>query len=128
LSNKITTIDMDNAYPNTDELLPNMLLAKVPASLVLDITRRYKEYGPKYMTDGFHIDGRQINACMQRNSIQDAIEEVVDAVFNVLVWIFKLSKDNSAYGQHAGQQATSALAGLVDIYTLLAIENSRVSS
>lgn len=102
-----------NVYPSIDELLPRILSAHVPESLAEIIRERYDTLGEKYLTDAFHFDGRRINACMDKSSIQDALEEVVDAVFNTLVWIFKGDRKNSAY---------TVLEGLIIIYGVLAAE------
>lgn len=108
---------VQTVYPSIDELLTSELQARVPQSLAEWITERYAVLGPKYLTDDMRFDGRRINACMNKSSVQDALEEVVDSVFNILVWLFKLriSGRNTA-------SAHSALLGLIEIYALLQAE------
>ena len=69
------------------------------------------------MTATQHVDGRYVNGCMFKSSVQDALEEIVDAVFNVLVWLLKLRS-----GGRAVESAHSALLGLIELYALLQIE------
>ena len=102
------------------ELLPEELQARVPASLSAWITQRYEELGGKYLTDDIRADGRVVNACMNKDSVQDALEEVVDATFNVLVWLFKLRLEGKE-----GESAYSALLGLIELYALLVTELRR---
>lgn len=104
-------------YPSTQEIMPDLLLYKLPKKLVDDIEDRYERLGPKYVTEETHIDGRRINGCMLKSSSQDAIEEVIDAVFNILVLIFK----NSRLDPVIPDQLYSILTGLVEIYTALAV-------
>lgn len=114
-------VDMTSAvYPDISELIPPELEARVPASLANWVTERYELLGPKYLTDDIRHDGRRVNSCMNNSSIQLALEEVVDAVFNVLVWIFKLR-----LAREDQQAAYSALIGLIELYALLQIEFQR---
>lgn len=69
-------------YPSIEEVFRSW---RLPYTLAKEIEERYVKYGPKYMTEATHTDGRKINQCMKSNSAQDALEEVVDAVFNCLV-------------------------------------------
>jgi hypothetical protein len=108
---------MDQVYPSTREIIPDLLLHKLPVSLVNQIEERYNLLGPKYVTEEVHLDGRFINGCMLKSSAQDAIEEVIDAVFNVLVLIFK----NSKLGPVIPDELYSVLSGLIEIYTALCV-------
>lgn len=101
-------------YPSISEILPEKLLGRMPFSLVSDIEERYEKLGGKYLTDELTEDGRRINACMNKNSVQDAIEEVIDAVFNVCVWMLKINKR-----EEIDADAVSCLFGLIEIYALL---------
>lgn len=108
---------MQQVYPSIEELLPPDLQARVPASLDAWVRERYASLGDKYLTTDIMPDGRRVNSCMYKSSVQDALEEVVDAVFNVLVWLFKLRLE--------GRQlvaAHSALLGLIELYALLQLE------
>lgn len=107
-------LNKDSVYPSIEELLPDLLLSRIPASLAEDMQHRYETLGPKYLTDNMSSDGRRINACMFNSSVQDALEEVVDAVFNVCVWIYK----GTIVG-HIEDNAYPCLMGLIEIYALL---------
>ena len=62
----------------------------VPGHLVFDLKERYRTLGEKYATDEIHEEsGLRINSCMQRDNLQECYEEIVDAVFNVLVFIYR---------------------------------------
>lgn len=101
-------------YPSIEELMPSSLLSRIPVVLANEVAIRYDTLGGKYLTDQHTDDGRQINACMFNDSCQDAIEEVVDAVFNVLVWIYKGSLKNKI-----DDDAYTCLMGLLEIFSLL---------
>lgn len=112
---------MNNVYPSVQEILPSVMMSIIPASLAQEIDKRYTELGPKYVTDTVHDDGRKVNGCMFKSSVQDALEEVVDAVFNVLVWMFKLENVTEP-GNSSYNNAYSALRGLIELYSLLTVE------
>lgn len=114
-------MDLDKVYPGIDEIIPGSILVKMPYTLVEEIKERYSGLGTKYLTNDQMPDGRFINACMNKSSIQDALEEVIDAVFNILVAIFKISNDNSEEGFTAGMEMTEVLIGLMEIYSLLKV-------
>lgn len=107
-------------YPDIKELIPPELEARVPASLADWVTNRYEMLGPKYLTDDIRADGRRVNSCMNNSSVMLALEEVVDAVFNVLVWLFKLKLAGANQ-----ESAYSALLGLIELYALLQVEYQR---
>lgn len=108
---------MSNVYPNIEELIPDILNHRLPVSLQESLQQRYSELGGKYLTEEEYVDGRLMNACMFRNSLQDAIEEVVDATFNTLVWMLK-HRRNGGHSAAAGE----ALMGLIELYALLRIQ------
>ena len=101
--------------------MPTAILHRLPSSLQNTIKQRYEELGGKYLTDDEYFDGRRINSCMYNNSINDAVEEIVDAVFNVLVWIFKYQRK----GENTPNSAYQSLLGLIEIYALLSVELER---
>lgn len=105
----------ETVYPSTSELMPGLLMARIPEALARDIKERYRTLGGKYLTDNHHSDGRLINGCMFNNSIQEALEEVVDAVFNILVLIFKYTTRDSNIPDYS----YSCLSGLIEIYSIL---------
>lgn len=92
-------------YPSPAELFGEMNW--IGKQLLEELHDRYAIHGPEYLTDKKHADGRPVNACMDANSATDAIEEVVDAIFNVLVLRFK------------GYAYTTALRQLLSAYTSL---------
>jgi hypothetical protein len=122
-------MDIDHVYPNIDEILTPTLLSRIPANLAELIKERYVGLGQKYVTDVEHTDGRLVNACMFKSSIQDALEEIVDAVFNTLVWIFKIQIKNETNYQSVdypeGEEAGAVLLGLIEIYSILAVSRER---
>lgn len=106
---------MDNVYPNTDEIMPPAIRRRLSTFVVQDIQDRYAKLGPKYIGPLMHTDGRRINQCMTNNSAQDALEEIVDAIFNVCILNLK------------GHDVRSLLRDLQDLYDRLLImkENAK---
>ena len=84
-------------YPSLLELIDSMAL---PDSLIVSPSRRYNEHGMDYGSSVRHIDGRMVNQCMQKDSILDAQEELNDAVFNLLVTLFKQRLGHQQKGIH----------------------------
>lgn len=107
-----------NVYPSVEELMPNILKSRIPDTLARDIEERYTTLGGKYLTEKSHHDGRLINNMMFSNRIQECLEEVVDAVFCVLGWIFKYTTK----GEEPPNVAFSALTGLIEIYSILYVQ------
>ena len=97
--------DPEIMYPSIEELF--VAGGWISRPLREEIALRYAKHGPEYITEQKHVDGRPINNCMLVNSAQDAIEEVVDAAFNVLVLRLK------------GYAVTSMMRSLQDAYTSL---------
>lgn len=108
----------NGVYPSIEELIPQILTHRLPASLQDSLKTRYEELGGKYLTKEEYIDGRLTNACMFNNSLQDAVEEVVDAVFNNLVWMYKHERRNGK----VPTVAMETLSGLIEIYSLMKIQ------
>ncbi len=81
-----------NVYPSTEELLTPYWKARLPATLVEEITTRYETLGEKYVTAHKRNDGRFINGMMYTSRVTNAVEEVVDAVFCMIGWAFKLNE------------------------------------
>ncbi len=88
-------------------MISESLSWRLPSGLAADIRERYAKHGGEYVTEELHLDGRRINACMERDSYQDMLEEVVDAVFNVLVILFK-------YRQQTGHDDLATIDGLLN--------------
>lgn len=105
-------------YPSIDELLPPLLLAKIPHKLAEEIKERYATLGEKYLTDALHSDGRRINGMMFTDRLVNMNEEITDAVFCVIGQIFKNKKN----GIDSSENLTYILDGLIDIYTIASIE------
>lgn len=107
---------MNNVYPSVEELMPKILLTKIPESLACEIRTRYEELGVKYLTENVHTDGRFINAMMYTSRVANCLEEIVDAVFCILGWIFR------SQGGDIPDSAYICLDMLIDIYSLLSAE------
>jgi hypothetical protein len=69
-------------YPNIKELFDGLI---IPFELAVRIKERYEGGKDEYATIARHTDGRIINACMFNDMNQSLEEEIVDAIFNVLV-------------------------------------------
>ena len=109
---------MELAYPSIDELMPQVLLSLIPASLAAEIRERYLTLGDKYQTMYQHTDGRFINGMMFTDRIDNCLEEVVDAVFCILGQIFKDTEVNI----EPSANLYSILEGFIHIYSLLMME------
>jgi hypothetical protein len=104
-----------NVYPNLEELMPEVLLSRLPVTLVRDISERYLTLGGKYLSNEVHTDGRPINAMMFTSRVVNCIEEVVDGAFCMIGQAFK----QQAAGEQPDDYIYDALMGLVEIYALL---------
>jgi hypothetical protein len=106
-----------DVYPSIEELLPKVLLAKIPAALADEIAVRYTTLGDKYLTDKFHTDGRRINGMMDTDRVTNCNEEVVDAVFCIIGQIFK---NKQAKNTETDLELSFVLDALISIYSALA--------
>lgn len=108
---------MTNAgvYPSIEELMPEVMLARIPESLARDIRERYATLGTKYLTDQVHTDGRKINAMMFTSRVANANEEIVDAAFCMLGTIFKAQANKEEIPDWSYQ----VLMGCIEIYSML---------
>lgn len=62
----------------------------ISTDLVKSLTERCEKLGEKYATEEIHEEsGLKINSCMNRDTLQELYEELVDAVFNCLVYMFR---------------------------------------
>lgn len=118
LSNPATVLN--EPYPSESELLDPEILAMIPASLAEEVRHRYKTLGNKYLTAQQHYDGRFINGMMFTSRIDNCLEEVVDAVFCVIGWLFKHRVDPTTYD--FPPVGDNILKALCDIYTALKVE------
>lgn len=110
----------EEVYPSINELMPEILLARIPATLAKEIATRYETLGTKYLTEHKTDDGRRINAMMFTSRVANCLEEVVDSVFCVLGWIFKCGEE----GEEPPDAAYSCLVGFIEIYSLLKSEEA----
>lgn len=102
-------------YPSIEELMPEVLLARIPEALARDIRERYATLGEKYLTDQVHTDGRRINAMMFTSRVANANEEIVDATFCMLGEIFKAQVE----GVEIPDWIYQVLMGCIEIYSML---------
>lgn len=113
----MSEVDIQNIYPSIKDLIPDRLMNELPHSLVTNIAQRYQDLGGKYMIDAFHTDGRQINNVINCNNALSTQEELVDAVFNLLAWMFV------EYGvvnvENASEEMAAALQATVMAYVLV---------
>src|SRR3990167_6484156 len=61
----------------------------LPEDLVAELISRYDKHGWEYFSGTFTWEGQPINSCLHNDSVGLALEELVDAVFNLLVEIMK---------------------------------------
>ncbi len=73
-------------WPSIAELEGSPGNTKIPASLMALIQKRYEEHAPEYVSNEMHHSGLPYNKCMFSDSLQECEEEVVDAVFNAMVY------------------------------------------
>lgn len=85
----MSDIPAEGMYPSIKEILTEPVRRKLNARLIADITERYEKHGLEYISERKLPDGRFINQCMLNDSAQDALEEVVDAVFNTIILSMK---------------------------------------
>ena len=85
-------------YPGREELFQALEpRISVRTDMLEYIWARYIGGRAQYATTRTLSDGRIVNACMERDSLQDAIEEVADALFNLLVLRMKTSETDRAW-------------------------------
>ncbi len=78
---------VEATWPRIEDLIEGSTI-EIPEALQKDLSQRYAERGGKYATEEIDEEsGLHINSCMQRDNIQEMYEEIVDAVFNVLVYL-----------------------------------------
>lgn len=80
---------MNEMFPRIDEILTPAVRRRLNKEIIDQITTRYAEHGPEYISDKKLPDGRVVNQCMLKDSAQDAIEEVIDALFNTIILSMK---------------------------------------
>jgi len=103
---------MQNVYPSINEILTEQVRRRLNHSVIQQITERYAKHGPEYISDKLMPDGRFINQCMLNDSAQDAIEEVIDSIFNTLILAMK--------NKYVGSILRHLMAAYTDLETLKA--------
>lgn len=104
-------------FPSITELLPDVLLAKIPAKLADEMAVRYATLGEKYLTEKTHTDDRRINEMMFTDRIINCNEEVVDAVFCIVGQLFKNKNTNAP----SNPELYMVLDLLITVYSSLAV-------
>ena len=77
-------------WPDIQDL---QFLHPLPRRLVARLDERYRGLSDAYRTNILLKNGRPVNACMEKDSLKDAEEEVVDAIFNLLVYRLKVKQE-----------------------------------
>lgn len=108
---------MGSMYPDIDDLVAiSDYYSQLPAALIESLKQRYAKGSAGYTSNRVHYDGRMINACMTKDSVQDATEEIVDAIFNLLVIVFKASHAGTMLPGHI----QTAFDKLIEVWQLVA--------
>jgi len=97
-------------YPSLRELLEAYTHTEVPEHVQKDLRERYDEHGWEYATTAKQ-GNRVVNACLVRDCLQNAREELVDAVFNLLAANMK--------GEGRWMQPSSAMAHVLSALEIL---------
>lgn len=79
---------MCETFPPLDDVFAKNAGIPLPEHLEELLRERYREHGPDYATATLR-DGVPENACMQKNNLVDVEEELVDAVFNALIYNYR---------------------------------------
>ena len=78
-----------------------LLVSSTPhplGDMIPDLSKRYKELGGKYALEEIHKpSGLPINSCMKRDNLQECYEEMVDAIFNILVYNYRYPERNGSH-------------------------------
>lgn len=93
---------MCETLPFMDDIVAGARIP-MPTELHQRLQARYQKHGTAYASPTLQ-DGVPINQCMYADNLQDAEEEVVDAVFNMLV--FQLRNSTEPF---SGSQVTQHL-------------------
>ncbi len=104
-------------YPSLVELL-EVWDHPLPESLIASLNQRYNEHGAEYTSDLIHTDGRLINQCMLKDSVEDAREELNDTIFNLLVACLKERSGVLERGIHSWKPRAALVVLVVAWQTL----------
>ena len=102
-------------WPSLDEIFAGQE-DRLRLELQQLIAQRYLEHAPEYASAEFK-DGIPINLCWYKDSLQDVEEELVDAVFNALIYAMKYPASN----------AGSLIQSLVMTWDILQRERKRTN-
>ena len=92
-------------YPKAEtwpsiELLFDDVNIRLPSELMERLAQRYAEHSGEYKTNEYDYDSDlPVNACMMKDNLKDIEEELVDAIFNALVFNFRYNRHLSYGGQ-----------------------------
>ena len=75
-------------HPTFEDLQQSSTL-ELPKELIEELISRYDKHGWEYFSGRFTREGQPINTCLQNDSVALALEELVDAIFNLMVEILK---------------------------------------
>jgi hypothetical protein len=71
-------------WPSIEEITQHKR-QKLPPDLLEELTRRYREHGGEYASEEVR-DGKPINLAWFKDNLVDVREELVDAIFNALIY------------------------------------------
>lgn len=94
---------MCKTWPEMDTLIPLGGNLITPAQEAL-LRQRYDEHAVEYTLPDQFVDGLPTNACMIANTVNNIEEEIVDAVFNCLVLLFKIQNTHDIVVKTVGQE------------------------
>ena len=95
---------MCKTWPEMDTLIPLGGNLISPDQEVL-LRKRYDEHAMEYATEEHDLEsGLPINGCMSTDTVNDIEEEIVDAVFNCLILLFKIQHTHVAVVKTVGQE------------------------
>src|SRR3990167_2964753 len=77
-----------------------LLLAewRLPQEVVEKLSQRYLEHAGEYVSKEVHDNGMPINLAMYKDNLTDIEEELVDAIFNALVFKMRNPEQQEAAG------------------------------
>lgn len=85
-------IVVSTTWPPIEMLTEQIVI--LPTNLSTLLKERYLEHGVEYATSEIDKEsGLPINACMHLDNLKECEEEVVDAIFNALVFLLKADVD-----------------------------------
>ena len=86
--------------PSMDALVEKELY-RLTDDIVSELRSRYARHGMEYATEKMHGD-TPVNACMTLDNLKECREELIDAIFNLLVYLFREPDEVKRW--HYGQE------------------------